>query len=136
MEKASFDGGGIRQTTSSGAAHSATAAQSAALSANLGAAKSGEIDKRGGAALSVIPVLLTKEQAAACFGISERLFETLRTEPWMPRPVVLGQRVLRWKRAELEDAIAVLPRQPAPEAQPAQLRRAKIDRMKARGVAA
>lgn len=80
---------------------------------------------------AVCPALLTDEQSAACLGISVRKFHDLRAEPWMPLPVVLGPRLLRWPRAELEAAIQNAPRQAQPASEPAQLRRAKIDRMKA-----
>lgn len=80
-------------------------------------------------------MLLTAEQAARdVFGISERTFHTLRSRGLIPAPVVLGERSLRWVRSELERAALELPRQ-QPQPQPAQLRRARIDAMKARGVA-
>ena len=57
------------------------------------------------------PVLLNDEQSAACLGVSVRKFHELRQEPWMPLPVVLGPRLLRWPRAELERSVAEMPRQ-------------------------
>lgn len=84
---------------------------------------------------SIFPVLLSDDQAAACLGVSVRKFHELRAQPWMPRPVVLGPRLLRWPRAELEQAVAGMPRQETAASEPAQLRRAKIDRIK-QGLAA
>lgn len=132
MANLSLSGQGLRQTASISAHHGDTAQDIPDPSA-LG--RSG-IDHASAAGL---PVLLTKEQAAERLGVSKGLFETLREEPWMPRPVIMGQRVLRWIRSELDQAIVSLPRQAAPERQPPQLaagRRAKIERMKARGVPA
>ena len=67
--------------------------------------------------------------------MSIRKFHDLRNEDWMPRPVVLGPRLLRWPRAELEHAVAAMPRQQKPGAEPAQLLRGRIERMK-RGASA
>ena len=80
--------------------------------------------------------LLTAEQAAALLGVSVRSFHELRREAWMTQPVVLGPRLLRWPRAELEAAIARMPRQTTPGAEPAQLRRRRIESLKTRGVPA
>lgn len=77
------------------------------------------------------PTLLTDEQAAASLGVSVRKFHDLRDELWMPRPVVLGPRLLRWPRVEIESAVARMPRQEAKAPEPAQLRRAKIEKLKA-----
>lgn len=86
---------------------------------------------------SASAALLTDEHAARdVLGISARKFADVMKEPWMPRPVVLGPRMRRWVRVELEAAILNAPRQAMPGSEPAQLRRAKIDRMKAGGVAA
>lgn len=48
---------------------------------------------------------LTSAQAAELIGVSERKFHELRSEPWMPLPIELGPRALRWVRAELEEAL-------------------------------
>ena len=82
-----------------------------------------------------MPALLSAVQAAAVLGVSERTFHTLRNEPWLPRPVVLGPRIVRFVRQELEQAAANMPRQKQPGTQPAQLARGRIEAMKARGVA-
>lgn len=41
-------------------------------------------------------LLLDRHQAAAALGVSSRTFEDLMNQPWMPRPVQLGPRLLRW----------------------------------------
>ena len=79
------------------------------------------------------PVLLTDEQAAACLGVSVRKFHDLRSESWMPRPVILGPRLLRWPRSELERAITDMPRQGAVSPEPTQLLRSRIERAKRTG---
>lgn len=71
-------------------------------------------------------ILLSDEQAAQLYGISRRTFQALRREPWMPKPIVLGPRLLRWSYTELQDAIAHMPRQQ----QPGDSVRAKIEKMK------
>ncbi len=79
--------------------------------------------------------LLTDEQAARdVMGISPRTFAEVMKEAWMPRPILLGPRLRRWHRAELEAAILNAPRQAAQGSEPAQLARGKIDAMKSRGV--
>lgn len=81
---------------------------------------------------AILPVLLDDEQSAALLGVSRRTFHALRAEPWWPvRAVVLGPRLTRWPRAELEQAIAVMPREKSKGSEPAQLARARIERMKA-----
>jgi predicted DNA-binding transcriptional regulator AlpA len=79
---------------------------------------------------SVPPILLPDAESAALLRVSRRKFQELQNEPWMPRPVVLGPRLLRWSRAELEQAIAAMPRQ-AERGEPAELRRGRIERLKA-----
>ncbi len=74
------------------------------------------------------PALLTDKQCAALLGVSERKFHELR--PLLCKAVVLGPRCVRWIRSELEQAILALPRQEQVTA-PAQLARARIERMKA-----
>lgn len=92
-----------------------------------------ETKEQQGATRANRPALLTAEQAARdVLGVSERTFHTLRHQPWMPRPVVLGPRIVRWVRQELEHAAANIPRQQEVQ-QPAQLARGRINAMKARG---
>lgn len=57
------------------------------------------------------PALLDAKQAAAVLNISERKFHELRNSvAWLPRPIALGPRLLRWSRVELEAAVAEAPR--------------------------
>ena len=92
--------------------------------------RSGSQQSSAASAAAAFPVLLNDDQAAACLGVSVRKFHDLRKEEWMPRPVVLGPRMLRWPRAEIEAAVATMPRLAEAGPEPAQLRRAKIERMK------
>lgn len=71
--------------------------------------------------------LLDRHEAAAVLGVSSRTFEELMDEPWMPRPVRLGPRLLRWAVSELQEAIASMPRQ----LQKQEPVRQKIERLKA-----
>lgn len=76
--------------------------------------------------------LLTAEQAAReVYGVSERTFNNMRKKGLVPVPVVLGPRLMRWHRHELEAAISAMPRQAEPGPEPAHLLRGKIERMKA-----
>lgn len=75
-------------------------------------------------------ILLTDVEAADAVGVSVRKFHELRKLPDWPRAVVLGLRVLRWSRAELEAAVECLPRQAAPGAEPAHLARGREARAK------
>lgn len=111
-----FDSAGLRQTAASNARAAQTARQVPDHSAG------------------VMPTLLTDDQAARCLGVSRRKFHQLRAQDWMPRPIVLGPRIVRWARAELEHAVASMPRQ-AQATEPASLRRARIESLK-RGAAA
>lgn len=88
--------------------------------------------KESAALRSLPPVLLTDSESAALFGVSVRTFHALRDESWMPKPIELGPRLLRWSRAELEDAVAAMPRQSG-RSEPAALARSRIDRMKRGG---
>lgn len=56
-------------------------------------------------------LLLDRHQSAAVLGISARTFEELSGEPWMPLPIQLGQRLLRWSLIELQEAVTRMPRQ-------------------------
>lgn len=84
-------------------------------------------------AATIAPALLSDDQAAAYLGISVRRFHELRAEPWLPKPITLGPRLLRWSRVELDQAVASMPRKTEAAAEPAQLRRGKIEAMKAGG---
>lgn len=72
----------------------------------------------------VRPRLLTAEQAAARLNISERFFHELRSEPWMPAPIELGPRLLRWDEQQIDTAIANLPRKRS-ATEPVQLAKAR-----------
>lgn len=74
-------------------------------------------------------ILLSEDQAAETLGVSERTFAALREQPWMPKPVRLGPRLLRWVRAELEAAVVNAPRADVAD-EPAALLRARIERLK------
>ena len=81
---------------------------------------------RPAASAPVRTSLLTAEQAAIeVYGVSERTFHNMRAKGWVHTPVVLGPRLLRWHRHELEAAISTLPRQPQPAPEPVQLQRNK-----------
>ena len=78
------------------------------------------------------PALLTAAQAACeVFGVSERTFHAMRAKGLVPHPIQLGPRLLRWARSDLEAAVAALPRQEPGPAEPAQLARGRIERLKA-----
>jgi predicted DNA-binding transcriptional regulator AlpA len=71
--------------------------------------------------------LLNFRESAALLGVSIRTFHALRAEAWMPAPLALGERLLRWRRAELIEALA--------ERAPRQVARAKPQQLaSARGV--
>jgi predicted DNA-binding transcriptional regulator AlpA len=79
-------------------------------------------------------VLLDAKQAAGVLGISERKFHELRASKatWLPLPIALGPRLLRWPRAELEAAVVAAPRVEGAD-EPESLavaRRRRIDAMK------
>ncbi|MCW5645133.1 MAG: hypothetical protein KIT63_23780 [Rhodoferax sp.] len=83
---------------------------------------------------TVVAELLSDQQAAALMGVSCRKFHEIRHEEWMPKPIVLGPRFVKWSRSELLAAISNAPRQEAaPE--PAQLLRGRIEKMKRAGCA-
>jgi predicted DNA-binding transcriptional regulator AlpA len=50
--------------------------------------------------------LVTASEAAQVLGVGLRKFNQLRGEVWMPKPVMLGSRCLRWIRSELMGAIS------------------------------
>jgi predicted DNA-binding transcriptional regulator AlpA len=79
-----------------------------------------------------IAALLSEDEAAAWFGISKRTFQSLRDAAWMPAPIVLGPRLLRWSVDELRAAVSKMPRQ-TERTQPESLLRTRIERAKATG---
>jgi len=102
--------------------------QSAAIRAADGDAgnQAGSVDaprakaRHQSAALSA-PLLLSEKQAAALYGVSVRKFFELRVAGLVSEPIVLGPRLLRWPRAEIEAAIAGMPRQRLAGAEPLHL---------------
>ena len=74
--------------------------------------------------------LWNEAQAAAFYGVSGRKFAEMRAANMVPEPVVLGPRALRWIPEECHAAALTLPRLGKPT-EPAQLARARIERMKA-----
>lgn len=83
----------------------------------------------------VPPVLLTLNGLAGLLGVSERTATNLLNEPWAPRPIVLGPRMVRHSAEEWRAAVANMPRQ-TERSQPESLLRARIERMKATGASA
>lgn len=110
VDAEAFDGGGVRQSLEA---------------AGLGG---GAVPASARHSASIAPVLLSDEQAGALLGVSVRKFHELRCESWMPKPIVLGPRLLRWSRPELEAAVAAMPRQKAPSTEPLQLTKARAAR--------
>ena len=76
----------------------------------------------------MIPELLTDEESAVLYGVSVRKFAELRDEKWMPLPIMLGPRLLRWSRAELLAAIEGMPRSARERFEPEQLKRVRAER--------
>jgi predicted DNA-binding transcriptional regulator AlpA len=86
---------------------------------------------------AAVKILLTDEEGAEALGVSPRMFAKLLHEPWFPKPVVLGPRLKRHVRAELEAAVVNMPRREAAVGdEPAQLLRSRIEKMKRAGVPA
>lgn len=77
--------------------------------------------------------LLTFAEAGQVLGICERKAHDV--VPTLVTPVVLGPRCVRIVRAELEAAVANLPRRAAPT-EPHQLLRGKVEKLKRAGVPA
>ena len=74
------------------------------------------------------PALLTDEQAAARLGVSVRKLQELVHEPWFPKPILLGPRLKRHSSAQLDSAIANMPRQLAVGPEPLQLAKGRAAR--------
>ncbi len=78
--------------------------------------------------------LLSDRQAAELLGVGERTFaELVATAEWMPNPIRLGPRLRRWDPDELMQAARTGAPRSTKQAEPAQLARARINRMKAGG---
>jgi excisionase family DNA binding protein len=54
--------------------------------------------------------MLTEREVADYFGVSVRKVHEMRAAGLLPQPVVLGPRLLRWVRAELDEAVKRMPR--------------------------
>lgn len=85
------------------------------------------------ASLATGKVLVTFAEAGAMLGVSERKAQII--VPTLVTPVVLGPRCVRIVRAELEAAVANLPRRTDP-VEPVQLLKARVAKLKRDGVAA
>ncbi len=81
-------------------------------------------------AVSEGKILLTFAEAGALIGIGER--KAHEVLPTLVTPVVLGPRCTRIVRAELEAAVAKMPR-PGRVAEPANLLRGRVESLKRRG---
>lgn len=57
------------------------------------------------AASPVARPLMSLRQVAAHLGVSERTVHKFRAMPWMPAPIELAPRVLRWVPDEIDAAI-------------------------------
>jgi predicted DNA-binding transcriptional regulator AlpA len=75
--------------------------------------------------------LLTDVEAARLLGIGRSLFHKLRATgaDWLPTPVQISPRVVRYPRREIEDCVARMPRL-IEHSEPVSLRRARIERLK------
>ncbi len=95
--------------------------------------QSGASEARGSASRSG-SALLSVREAAALLGVGERRFHQLRVEAdWLPPPLVLGPRCLRWDRDELIAAARTRAPRQAQRVEPKSLLRARIERAKATG---
>lgn len=75
--------------------------------------------------------LLNFNELTQKLGVSERKARELLHEPWMPDPIELGPRALRWVDAEVDEALAArAPRRADPAPEPENVLRGKIERMK------
>lgn len=79
--------------------------------------------------------LLTDRQAAAMLGVGDRTFaDMVASAEWLCTPIVLGPRLRRWDPDELMYAVRTRAPRGGRSSEPAQLRRARIERMKSYGV--
>lgn len=70
-------------------------------------------------------ILLSEVEAAAALGVSRRKFASWRKQPWMPVPINLGVRLLRWDATELQASVKKMPREVQQRPEPAMLKRAR-----------
>ena len=73
-------------------------------------------------------LLAAAPAAAAIYGVSLGTFHRLRREGRVPEPIELGPRCLRWVIADLQLAIADMPRKSVANAEPLQLAKARAAR--------
>lgn len=79
-------------------------------------------------------ILLNFAKLRVKLDVSERTARKIIAEPWMPDPVELGPRALRWVESEVDEALALrAPRRPDPHPEPAQLLRGRVERLKRHG---
>lgn len=80
--------------------------------------------------------LLSDREAARVLGVGDRTFaELIASANWLPTPIVFGPRLRRWDADELLHAARTKAPRGEKGSEPAQLRRARIERMKATGSA-
>ena len=66
--------------------------------------------------------LLNFAELQAKLNVSERTARKIVAEEWMPDPIELGPRALRWVESEVDEALAQrAPRRPEPKPEPDQL---------------
>jgi predicted DNA-binding transcriptional regulator AlpA len=75
--------------------------------------------------------LLNDREAAEMLGVGDRTFADIIGQPWMPQPIILGARLRRWDADELLEALRTRAPRGGKAPMPEQLRRAKIEGMKA-----
>ena len=76
-------------------------------------------------------VLLSDEQARRLIDVGARTWAELKaTADWLPEPIILGPRLCRWDREELLHALRTRAPRGQRAAEPEQLRRARIERLK------
>ena len=81
--------------------------------------------------------LMAFAKLPAKLGVSERTARKIIAEPWFPKAIVLAPRVLRFVESEIDEALASrAPRRAEPAAEPEQLTRGKVERLKRAGAAA
>ncbi len=117
MNTGSVEGGGLRQTAALG-----DGKRDAVPTAHAHSAKAPK-------ATATQRILLKDEEGAALLGVGLRSFLAMQKEPWFPKPLQLSARLKRHSYAELLAAVERMPRHDQ-RAEPAQLRRARIEALK------
>ena len=111
--------------------------QSASESASPTEAGKPTLPDREGTAPSAPPLrrLLSDREAAEFFGVGERTFCAWLANgaAWLPAPFNLGPRLRRWDLDELMQAVRAHAPRGKVAGEPTQLRRARIERIKAGG---